>query len=291
MTPEALESFLSVVSSFKKLAQSSTDKDLIFSIYEGSAACSVEAAPEAIDMIYSDISNAIKGKSNNKVLVKSLREIQEQLARDDYSYDFYYRKAGQDINLGKNLLSAKISKKRVRNEYNYRIRGINGLLNQIGGKTPNYHIDYGNGEKRTIECDFNEAIDINQYLYQTISVFVLSKEKSGIDNGEYKHLIILNSELYRKLNSFFREYYDEDDLVKRLGKIHDLIDDAFAKSKNGEDILETLLVCFNNKNFHLSEIKTLLVISKFNLANNEIKRARNNLLETYQNLKREKINV
>lgn len=292
MTPEALESFLSVVSSFKNIIQTFENPNIKYSIKEGSAVFSAIGTKNDVDEIYLGINTAIRCKSTNRVLTKNLKLIKEQISKEEFEYDFVYKRQGDaNIDLASRLLKSKISQKREKKEFIYRLRVLQGFLNQIGGKDPNYHFDYGNGIKKTISCTMNDVSEIINYLYRDISVLVISKENNKHESIEYLHKYIIDGDILHTIKPFILEYYSEANFVKRLEKIHDFIYTNIEKSDLGYLILEMLLNCFNNKNLHLSEIKTLLIVSKFYMDNEAIIVARNSLLETYQIIKSENTNV
>lgn len=96
------------------------------------------------------------------------------------------------------------------------------------------------------------------------------------------------------MNTFikiFTEKYNEiEDLVEKLTFIHNFVYDTFKYNLNeGIILLKNLILNFNDENLHLSEIKTVLVISKPFKNNKEIKKERIKLLETYKKKKNERI--
>ena len=96
----------------------------------------------------------------------------------------------------------------------------------------------------------------------------------------------LSSEQQDSLESYLEKYNKEENLVDKLSMIYQFIDEVFEHSNgNAHQVLKELLTTFNDKNFHLSELKTLLVISKPFKEHKTIKDARAALLETYQNKK------
>jgi len=89
-----------------------------------------------------------------------------------------------------------------------------------------------------------------------------------------------------KLESYLKKYNKEENLVDKLSMTYQFADEIFEHSNgNTHDILKELLLTFNDKKFHLSELKTLLVISKPFKAHETIKEARAALLSTYQEKK------
>lgn len=288
MTPDALESFMSVMSSLKSLAIAIISKeDLNFSISEGSAQCVVEAPSDSMNLIYDELDIAMKGESEDKDITTSLRSIQDQIKRENYRYRFLYKRSqNPTIDLYSRLINSKrISIKRKRNQFEYKLLIKSGFLNQIGGKTPNYHFDYGGGEKITISCTVPEAQSINQYLYTNVQALLLCKQWYDENKrDEYTHKAIIKDELVKKIKTYLNSYNKERELVRKLSLTHDFIDNMFNE-KLGHQFLSYLLIAFNDKNFHLSELKTLLVISKPFREMEEIKKVRNALNETYKEKK------
>lgn len=294
MTPEALDSFLAVVSSLKSIA-TSIGSNTVFTISEGSASCAVYAPDNEVevDNMYNGIELAIKGKSRDKNFTTNTKTIQDQLKRTGYDYRFIYTNDKYEthkvIQIHERLREAKkITLKRTKSEFEYKLRVVSGFLNQIGGNTPNYHFDYGHGNKITISCTKEEAIDIKKYLYQDIFVILFCKEWTSDKKSEYYHKQILDKEKVSVFKEFFQAYYIKEDIVDRLEYLHEFIYENIKNNINGIDILSILLNVFNTDNLHLSELKTLLVISKPFKNNSIIERERMLLVETYENIRNKK---
>lgn len=83
--------------------------------------------------------------------------------------------------------------------------------------------------------------------------------------------------------NFLESYNKESDLVKKLTLMYDLIDDTIYK----DEMVLQLIEYFNDAKFHLSEIKTALVISKPFKSNEYINEFREELVETYNKKKDE----
>ena len=285
LSADALDSFIKVLSNLKALATNSvSENNVTFSIYEGSASCAAESSPDVMERIYHDMEIAIQGESYDKELTTSLREIQTQIKRTTFRYQFNYIKDKSIINVDERLSNARqIRLKSSENNYEYKIKILSGLLNEIGGKTPNYRFDYGANEKITIGCTREEAQTVNKYLYKNIHSIVLCKEFNNDKNDQYTHKAIVEKECASLLQAHFTSYYEEKNFVNRLSLIYDFIDDVFAKDRDlGFEILQKLLIAYNDKNLHQSELKTLLVISKPFKEHDLIKEVRSLLLETYQ---------
>jgi hypothetical protein len=285
MSSDALESFMSVMSSLKAIAIAITDKDdLSFSITEGSAQGVLEAPSTSMDLIYEELDIAMKGESYNKEVTSNLKNIQDQIKRQNFNYGFLYRRTSQPtIDIYSTLFNSnKISLKRRRNQFGHKLQIKSGFLNQIGGNTPNYHFNSGERETITISCTIEEAKSINKYLYVNVQSLLLCKEWYEEDKkDEYVHKAIIEDELANKMKTYLNSYNKEIELVRKLTLTHDFIDDMF-NDKIGYEILHYLLIAFNDKNFHLSELKTLLVISKPFKDLEKISEARVALQKTYE---------
>lgn len=294
MTPEALDSFLAVVLSLKSIA-TSIGSNAIFTITEGSASCAVYAPDNEVevDNIYNGIELAIKGQSRDKQFTTNTKIIQDQLKRTGYDYRFIYTNDKYEtqkvIQIHERLKKAKkITLKRTKYEFEYKLRVLSGFLNQIGGNTPNYHFDYGHGNKITISCTKEEAIEIKKYLYKDIFVILLCKEWSSNKKSEYYHKQIIEIEKVSVLKEFFQTYYKKEEIVDRLEYLHEFFYENIKNNINAIDILSILLKVFNSDYLHLSELKTLLVISKPFKNNSIIEKERKHLVETYENIRNKK---
>lgn len=278
MSVQALESFLNVTNSLKNISQSVSDQ-LTFTIKSGSAYASVNGQYSDIGSIYSKIDEALKGESTDEIVTSNLRIIQKEIQNSVFKYQFLY---GNEV-LDNRIRSAKkISKKRKKQFSENKIEIISGYFNQIGGNDPNYHFDYGAGNRLTIDCTINETEELKLYLYKTISSLVIKKT---FENEQVKpvfeHKSIIEDELVQSFKEFLKIYYSKENLVNKLETIYDFIDN----SENKEKYIELLLKAFKSNVFNVSEIKTILVISKsFQEKNENIRKNRDELLKVYEEL-------
>lgn len=290
MSVEELASFMVVVGALKVLSQSLADqKDLTFSIFEGSAACAVEGNESCIDSIHSGIDLALKGESDNEKVTSSLRDIKKEVSKDRYSYRILYDKRNNEtISLDDRIREVKSirTKKKKKKLANIFLLLVQGRLNEIGGKKPNYHLDYvehrDTDEKITVSCTVEEAKSINRYLYNNVYALTIRCVNNDPDKKDtYIHQVIVEeSTLAIEIKDFLQQYY-ELDLVDRLVSVHKFIDRTLSKDKErGLKLLCLLLKAFNYKDFHSSELKTLLIISK-PFKNKPEFIDRENLLATY----------
>lgn len=277
MSVKALESFLSVTNSLKNISQCVSDQ-LTFTIKKGSAYASVNGYKADIGNIYSKIDEALKGESTDEIVTSNLRNIQKEIQNSVFKYQFVY---GNEI-LDTRIRSAKkIAKKRTKQLFDNKIEIISGYFNEIGGNDPNYHFDYGNGNRLTIDCTINETQELKEYLYKTVSSIVIKKSSEDKQiKPIFEHKAIIEESLVYPFKEFIRNYYTNQNLVKRLEIIYEFVDNSRTKEK----YIELLLKSFKSNVFNLSEIKTILVISKSFQENENIRRNRNDLLKFYENL-------
>lgn len=83
--------------------------------------------------------------------------------------------------------------------------------------------------------------------------------------------------------TFVKLYSEENDLLKKLNLIYELFDN----STNKIDCINFLLKQFNSYFYHLSEIKTVLVISKQFEDYDSVKEHREALVKIYNKKKNE----
>jgi hypothetical protein len=277
MSVKALESFLSVTNALKNISESVSDQ-LTFTIKKGSAYASVNGYKGDIGNIYSKIDEALKGESTDEIITSNLRSIQKEIQNSVFKYQFVY---GNEI-LDTRIRSAKkIAKKRTKQLFENKIEIISGYFNQIGGNDPDYHFDYGSGNRLTIDCTINETEELKEYLYKTISSVVVKKSfEDGQVKPIFEHKAIIEDSLVYPFKEFLRNYYSTQDLIKRLEIIYEFIDNSETKEK----YIELLLKAFKSNVFNVSEIKTILVISKSFQENESIRKNRNELLTVYESL-------
>jgi hypothetical protein len=290
LSVEALQSFILVVSSLKAIAENVVDKEhLTFSIEEGSAACCVEAPADSLARIYSEIDSAIVGDSSNKEVTDGLRIIQNEIKRTGTLYEFRYLQPTLVIDMHGRLNSAKrIAVKRTRRaDFKYELLLGQGVIKLIGGENPNYHIDYGNGDKKTIDCSESDAGLVKEFLYEVCNPLVLCKVYTNPEKKNvYSHLAMVESDLADAIGRFVDGYNSHEDILDRLDHTHDFVDSVFENTDSGHRILRTLLIGFKDERFQLSEIKTLLVISKPFLEHEIIREPRQDLLDLYNAIRR-----
>ncbi|WP_314060056.1 hypothetical protein [Empedobacter brevis] len=277
MSLKALESFLLVTNSLKNIAET-ISKDITFTLKKGSAYTAVNGNPGVINDIYNSINLAIEGNSEDEIVTANLRSIQKEIQNQVFNYQF---KFGNE-NLGIKLSSAKkIQKKRTKNHYKNEIIIISGYFNSIGGNDPNYHFDYGLGRKTIVECTIEEAFELKNYLYKTISCLVLKKYvEDDPENTTYTHCSVLKDNQISNFREFIYKINNTTDLLNRLESIYDFLDNSYSRLDDIFVLLKSYKFLFKDVN----EYKTLLILSKSLKEKKEIKELRDNLLYDFESL-------
>ena len=201
MSIEALESFLSVTTALKNIAES-VSTEIKFSIKKGSACAAALGTKTDIHNMYGKIDEALIGESEDEIVTSNLREIQKHIKNDVFKYQIKFSNENIDNKIRE---AKKIVRKRTKNEYKYELAVLTGYFNAVGGNDPNYHFDYGNGVKTTIECDVPQALEMKNYLYQNISCLVQKKYSTDdYNNVTYYHCSIIKNDqidIFRKLSN------------------------------------------------------------------------------------------
>lgn len=275
MSIKALESFLLVTNSLKNIAES-ISTEITFTIKKSSAYTAVNGSSFDIGNIYNTIDEAISGESIDENITSNLRNIQRELQNDVFKYQFKYA----DINIDKRIRSAKkIAKKRTRNSYQSELKILSGYFNSIGGNDPNYHFDYGSGQKTIIDCTRNDVDELKHYFYKTISCLVL--KKFSIEDEEkttYYHCSVLQDSQVNHFRAFTNNLNETKDLFERLELIYDFADNSKSRIEDLSILLKSCNLFFKD----INELKTLLIITKNLKENPKIKENRKILLDHFE---------
>jgi len=273
---KALESFLNVTNSLKNIAEA-VSTNITFTIKKGSAYTAVNGSISDIKCMYEKIVEAIDGESEDEIITSNLRIIQKEIQNVIFNYQFSY----SNINIDNKLRALKkIVKKRSKNHYKNELTILSGYFNSIGGNDPNYHFDYGTGQRTIIECTIPEAIELKNYLYQTISCLVQKRYvQDDFDNVTYFHCSVLKNEQVKIFQDFVTNLNQTNNLLERLDFIYELIDNSISKIEDLAILLKSYKYFFNEVN----EYKTLLILSKSVKENPLIKNLREDLLKDFEN--------
>jgi len=275
MSITALESFLKVTNALKNIA-AAVSENVIFSIEKGSAAAVVHGSVSEIRTIYRKIDEAIEGKSDDGIITKNLRDIQNEIKNDVLQYQFFY----SNIKLEERIKNAtKIKKKSKYKSYRNEFRILTGKFNEVGGQTINYHLEYPGGGQETIDCTISEALELKDFLFQNISCLVKKKiADNDIAKPTFIHCTFLAADQISRFRNFVDLLQEKDDIIDRLDVIYDFFDSSPSVIGDMATMLKASINLFDD----INELKTLLILSKGMKDNEHIKSIRNSVLSNFE---------
>ncbi len=287
---EGLKSFLNVLGALREIVEAiHPQNDFNFVISEGSVSGALEADQSPMSGIVRAIDQGIKSESDNVTIVNNLRIIHNELKPDHRRFRFSHRTVDSSLtDFGEKVRSVeRIRKKRGPNKrYSSYVGVATGYLNQIGGTNPEYHFNKGLENHVKISCTTDELKEIQDSVgvYENVSSLVVHSESSQTSesNTPLVHKAILESNSVGPIKHFLESYNAENELVTKLKMMYRRAVDS--DREEWRMILKYLLVGFDHSNFHQSEMKTLLVLSKTFKEDPSIGPLRSNLLESYQKL-------
>lgn len=284
LSGEALTSFLQAVSHLKNIIKSQSDeRKITYKIVEGSASVEALSAVGEIDVFYGKFRETLDKGNPNSEVIKEYKLLKECLSNDDLDFDFHYTLNGnKKEDLKERVISSRFKSKRDRSPWKHELAVKMGQLYLVGGTSPNYHLELGRNEKFTIHCSKEDAIEVNKDLYRNIKVLVEAKtKKSKAVDEKLTHKIILDSENAGIFKKFLTEYNKTNDLIEKLGLMHDFVFDNSNDKIKLLHLMKYLIIGFSSENFHQSELKTVLVISKAFKDDPFLSKERTKLFEIY----------
>lgn len=275
MSITALESFLKVTNALKNIA-AAVSENVVFSIERGSAAAVVHGSVSEIQTIYGKIDEAIEGKSDDGIITKNLRDIQNEIKNDVLQYQFFY----SNIKLEERIKNAtKIKKKSKYKSYRNEFRILTGKFNEVGGQNINYHLEYPGGGQETIDCTISEALELKDFLFQNISCLVKKKiANNDIVKPTFIHCAFLATNQISRFRNFVDILQEKDDIIDRLDVIYNFFDSSPSVIADMATMLKASINLFDD----INELKTLLIISKGMKDNEHIKSIRNSVLSNFE---------
>lgn len=260
MSLETSKSLREILDALINIVEYEKNLDLHIGLEKGSAVQRIIGVEQNLSVVYNkilDASNENSQRDNNyvnqlNVIYKNIKNIGE--------YDIYYNTKGSRKSI-KPLFQKKFKNTRSKSniENNFKIEFIKGILELNGGKKPNFHLS-SKDLPITIQCDFNEAIKVNPFLYKEIKISAWARSTSKGMEYKFCDLYVGDSEKYfAEFNGFFKELTKKEGtepfhfISEKLEKLYDDKDYAGARK---------LIRIFLNKNSLPTYLRTILVISK-----------------------------
>ena len=260
MSLETSKSLREILDALINIVEYEQNLDLHIGIDKGSAVQRIIGNEENLSVVYNKILDASDSKyERDNVYVNQLNVIHRNI-QSIGDFTIYYNKKDSKTDI-KSLFSKKFKNTRAKNnvENNFNVEFITGILELNGGKKPNFHLN-SKELPITIQCDFDEAIKVNSFLYKEIKISAWAR--STPRGMEYKFCDLYASEsekYYHEFNSFFKELEKKDGtepfhfISEKLEKFYDEKDYAGARK---------FIRIFLNKYSLPTYLRTILVMSK-----------------------------
>lgn len=229
------------------------------SIRKGSAMIVAEGNHKQVGQVRKDFEAIIDRKSSNKKLVKEWRSLQELFQKNGLTYELnFYRNNKKEELISVLKQSKKFRTKKVFIKAYTNIEFITGRLIEVGGKSPNIHVDDREGRKLTINCTEKNAKKANNFLYDSIYISVWTKEKG--DDTYYElcdSYFEKDLEYYRRFEGFINRYKDLP-IVTGLKELHYECRSYLDERNYG--YLRKFLRLFIHKSTDVNILKTILIL-------------------------------
>jgi len=204
----AAKSLSDILSSLSRIAEyENQDGSVKISITKGSACAAIEAPEAKLTVIKNNIEKVTEYKSEDDVYIENLRKIQEVIKSNGLTYQIYLKEVNTPRidYLDKFKQNRKFRKRRHVKKYDKRfhMEFFTGKLFAVGGKNPNIHIESA-GEPYPIDCDENQAIIVNKFLYKEVRISAWTKVAENEKPKYYLCDHYINEETYQDLRDFVK---------------------------------------------------------------------------------------
>jgi hypothetical protein len=225
-------------------------------IKTGSACAVVEGA--VANLILQEFEAVASAKSTNSPIVNLWKGVQDQVQANGLLYEINYVSKDGVYSLHNRIKNAKkFKKKPVRTKYSNSIEFLHGKLIEAGGVKPNIHVDV-NGQKLTIDCDEDNAVNAISYLYKEIRISVWAKNKDG-KGKSYELCDVYENNAYYYA---FKELFDQLNVSDKIGGLTLIHRHIKEQLKNENfDYLRKLLLLWGHDTTDIQTLKIILVIT------------------------------
>lgn len=281
MSLDAAQSFLALFESLTKIVELTPNNgDAKIQITTGSV-CAVATGNQTIASIISDFDLMVNHQSSNSDVIKEWRKMQSLFIANglEYEVNFYDGATKKKTSVLETIKQARrFSVKTSRKTYDNSVKFLAGKLIEVGGKTPNIHID----EHRPVTCnEENAAIAAKDYLYKFIRVGVWSKQNEDGDVSYELCDVYNNQQQYQDFKDFF-DTLNSASNVERLTLIHRKIKNLLINEDFSQ--LRKLLLLWIHPSTDIQTLKIILVITKSFKDDDRISAYREKILDQFNAL-------
>jgi hypothetical protein len=271
MSLEVAKAFLTIVDSVTKIIEQIPDNEnLKINIKSGSVTLLVEG--DGIDILQKDFLDVIEKGSTDKLMVEPWRNIQNLFRNNGLQYEATISTDKVQTSIFEILKKSKTlrTKPSKRQVAKTNIQFIEGKLIEIGGKSPNIHVELSSNKKITIGCTESNAFKARNYLYQTIFLSSWVQIKNGVKEYElcdsYK---VGQDSVYYKLNKFIEEFENAEDEIESLSILHDECRNYLDGKDYGN--FRKFLRLFIHHSTDVNTLHTILILGQFFRDNSRLK--------------------
>lgn len=262
---DKFQDFLKLFTDLAKLYQ--TNNDIKVNVYKGSAAFALKSNKSKIELINDDFVAICEDRLDNPDSARCLRKIQDEIKNVPYKMEL----AIIIDNNVKPYLSHFRRDKRFKVPVQARLRRISsiefikGELEEIGGKSINFHVLLPETTTRIIvSCkDKSEAKRIGHYIFSNVFVVVQKNETSKIVRN---FLDVYNSQ--QEFEYFMNWYEDIQSLegIERYDKIYStfeaILEDATKEWEIKLKRIRKHIRLFDSKHTEPGMLRTILIVLK-----------------------------
>ncbi len=275
-----------MLNSMSTILENEGAKDAKIAIEEGSIKLVLPLVTAAT--MIGNFNTVIENKSDNAPLVESYRELKNLFHNSELEFDIrVVNNTGKTVHLLDELLAAKsIRTKNIKRDKDVSLIFITGMIRDIGGLSPNFHVFDKNNKKYKITCTKEEAVFFRNYLYDNIFISAWMTKKPGYSvsyrfNDKYTN--VQDFDVHSKINSSAYKLATLDSL--------ELIDDTLTSYFKKKDFLSArkMIKLFNDYSVNNSILKTILINTKSFKNNNEISDIRENIVKILEKKKGSKL--
>ena len=280
MSLDAAKALQAFVEALTKLAEMQKNpEDYKISLNKGSIKVSIDSSPEHIEVLENQIQEVVENKSKNKEAIDTLNKIHDTVLIEGLKFNISLTKRG----VSKNYTDVfkrdrRFSRKRSeRRKPKFTLKFYKGRLFNIGGHSPNIHIEINRSENKTIKCSETDAKNIVKYIYSEVIVAVWDDNKTAIGkDNSYElcdHYINGSEQVYKayitKIDSLSHD--------ECLQFIYSEIESLIVKSEFKK--IDKFIRLFNHKSVHPEYLRMILVATKPIRDNEAISLVRNLIKE------------
>jgi hypothetical protein len=260
MSLETSKAVRQILNSLIAIVEHEKDLNLKIGIEKGSVAERIIGNEPNLKVVFKKIIKASEPTSKrDNFYVKHLNILYDNFQKVE-EYEMFYNSEGSKRDL-RPLFSNKFKKSRTRKkvENNFNIEFISGVLEQNGGKKPNFHL-VNKTEPITIQCDIQQAQNVNKFLYKEIKVSAWAKATSRGMTYQYCDLYVDNSEKYfYEFSEFFKNLKNQEG-TEPFHSISEKLEE-FYNSKDYAGARKFIRIFLNEFSIPIY-LRTILVISK-----------------------------